>query len=456
MSDPTYYPKTPFPNWAEDDAYPAGSDPWSGGPNKIEPVEAVRDPGVQPDDQLGAQQYNWLNHAYGRLARVAAHQPLQTWQAFSVALETDNGPGAYYTGQSESPAKGYVVASLRPKLGNELEFLPQAPFMVAFANDATGRASAYGFHWTDVAAHPDPALVLEAYGTSTGRLLLSLLADDRVWILDQFGTWTSKATGAQAADGMGSGADIFAFHQAQDRYLASVRGGLFGSTQRLAISDDDGDTWTLVDLPSADYSIVRFADDGAGVISAIATDNGDPTQLRFLRSTDNGDTWSLVNSIGWAGGTSLGGLAYSPVWGQFMFVSHEFGTVYISADGGSWTVRSGLPVRPTAATIDVAGDGPADVSGSTRVLACIGSVFVTTTSLFINGADGIVEKVGGVLYSFDCGTSWHFVGFSHLTSISLKPVLGVIAHGGRFLVYTLGVVFTSGVVWAPGEDLSVA
>src|SRR4051812_42245235 len=90
-----HLPKTPFPDWANDEDYPAGVEDWSGAPTKVEPTGTVRDAGVAPDDQMVSVHYNWLNHQYGAMLKALVHGPMNTWQGFTVSDE----PEPYFHGE---------------------------------------------------------------------------------------------------------------------------------------------------------------------------------------------------------------------------------------------------------------------------------------------------------------------------------------------------------------------
>lgn len=47
-------------DWATDGAYSAGTDPWSGQPNALEPSSGEKRQGVPPKRPFGAQKFNWL------------------------------------------------------------------------------------------------------------------------------------------------------------------------------------------------------------------------------------------------------------------------------------------------------------------------------------------------------------------------------------------------------------
>lgn len=48
------------PDWASDTSYPAGSDPWSGTPTRVEPDPADRAKGLVPGTRPPAQWLNWI------------------------------------------------------------------------------------------------------------------------------------------------------------------------------------------------------------------------------------------------------------------------------------------------------------------------------------------------------------------------------------------------------------
>lgn len=456
MSSPKFLPTTPFPDWANDEDFPAGTDPWSGGPTKVEPVGSVRDMGVQPDDQLGGQHYNWLNYRYGAMLRALVHQGMQRWTAHTVAEESSNGPGGYRTGQATN--WGTKICAVNRSLGGGLGppgFHAQRPELAAFGIEAGELAVAitgYGHHWVALDTVPATAVLdvigdsRVASGNQQGHILATVSDDNSIRRLSNnlSGGWDSVAVGGEG--------HCYVLHEAGTRILVSLQ--TFGATtnaNRIATSDDHGATWTLRNFVSQDYDGALFADDGAGLVVAIVRNRGGNASI--LRSTDNGTTWAFSLDLGFTDTGDLGGLAYSPVWEQFMFVNPLSGNVYTSEDGGGWVSRGGFP---KAGALDLLGQLPsANGQVVNRPLACVGPTFAYCVNMLVHGASGLFQYLPGVLYTFDLGTSWHFCGFGHPQDVA-KNVTNIIALGGGFAVGSAGVVYVSDPIWYPDPDVTVA
>lgn len=462
MADKTFYPQTPLLTWADDAAYPAGPEDWAEGPTKIETVDAVRAVGMLPDDQIGAQQWNWLIHRLSRLTKVLAHHPLQNWHAYTINPEGDDpGIGGY---AFDIPGgKGTCTIPCNIKVGSttgsgDSDIVPQQPLLGAFNVSDTGDLSmlfsAHGLHWvakTPVAAF-DPSSLTDALspeGAPEKILMLGFNYTHLMKYSDDLGTTFSLVSVAHA--GASPTEFIKHFHQcANGRIFAAIGGGDHGSAERLAYSDTMGATWTFVDVGSADYSIVSMADDGGSFTEAVivAVCNRDPwsPQPAIIRSTDNGLTWNLVLALTAAPGSDadVGHVAYSPVWEQFLIWRPIYGEVYTSANGTGWIVRQNLPSSGVGFT--------SYPDATTHVLGCVGSVFM----FFANMKTSQFLQCPGVWYSLNCGTSWHFVGLGDLGyGGDPKQITNLKVWGGRFLLSSPNVIYYSDPVWAPSEDILV-
>lgn len=446
-----YYPQTPLPDFAEDTLYPAGSDDWSEGPTKIEPVGAVRDAGVQPDDQMGAQHYNWLNHRYGRLTRALAHAPMNSWEAFTVKQESDGaGPGAYYTNVSTTLGLHALPILYKQGVLGSGEFLPQRPEILAAAmlddNDTVALAtSGYGFHWSDL---------YSAGGFSATPLKDIICPADNVVVMGFVTPFGKRSTdGGQTFDtvticetGTSPGQYTQVFHQsASGRLFAGIGGGLAGA-DRVAVSDDDGATWTRRSIVNEANNIVSLADNGDDVIVAVCRRELDVPVV--IRSTDDGETWSEVYNIASLVENETAWVVWSPVWEQFVILHPTIGDaseVLNSSDGASWTVRKGLP--------SAAGGMPYSTDAPPHGFACVGGVLAVICNLTFASGSYINP---GVFYSFDLGTTWTFVALGpHSVGGGPKQMTSIRECGGRFLVGSQGVVYLSGTVWCPDPDITV-
>ena len=144
------------------------------------------------------------------------------------------------------------------------------------------RSSDHGVTWQACAKPwPDITTYVQIYVSNDGRLWV-YSADRPVRYSDDRGaTWHSA--GAGAADG-GIG-DIF---RLSDGTL--VRHGL--NCCSLAISDDDGQSWTPVHTPDYSHKVYVDGDDNIFILSSVGTGE------TIFRSDDRGATFAPVHSVG--------------------------------------------------------------------------------------------------------------------------------------------------------------
>lgn len=57
-------------HWASDATYPAGTDPWSGAPTKVEPTTGKKDRGMTPETPQSAMEMNWWMGAVGDILGI--------------------------------------------------------------------------------------------------------------------------------------------------------------------------------------------------------------------------------------------------------------------------------------------------------------------------------------------------------------------------------------------------
>lgn len=421
-----YLPQV-LPDFAEDEEYPAGVEPWAGAPNKVEPAQAERDTGVSPGDQMAAQHYNWLNHRYGRGVRVLSHSAMQTWQCFPVSIEED----VVIDGDTFSlrrPSLSGVTLGSCAALINQLDGAPAHRSIIASAPDSSTKifGSSYGAVWNQLTDIADTNIV-DFAGGIPGVVFAIRLGERHIDHSTDFGeTWT-ESTNVSPASGSFSTLLV-----SDARVLAAITGTADGTGNRVYVSDNNGTTWTAKDIGNGAYSIISWATNGAGTIVAYAQNAGFGGVDKILYSTNNGNTWAVGHSadVGLQNGT----VAYSPVWDQFMVITDD-GHIYNSGDGVSWSTREGFAFLPASA----------------KSLACVGGVFACAVKTSFVTGDPLPS---GVIYTFDFGGNWHLVNLSDMIDSDFR-IRTLIEHSGRFLAGSAGKVFLSGPLWIPDADLVI-
>src|SRR5699024_6810415 len=88
-----------IPEWATDNNYPAGSDPWSGKPTRVQPLSTTIAQGFVPGRVPPAEWFNWLfgtlfdesNDQDTRLAAIEAAK-VTIQEAFDASVAAGNNP----------------------------------------------------------------------------------------------------------------------------------------------------------------------------------------------------------------------------------------------------------------------------------------------------------------------------------------------------------------------------
>jgi hypothetical protein len=185
--------------WASSANFPAGSDPWSGTPNKVEPSLAEAQIGFVPGQQVDAEVLNWLVYyiANGR----------DVDQAFSIVNKAGGVDNTHINNLPNNVSVRGLFA-YRPPVG----ILAQVGFIIGTGTNAS----------TDD---------LQVVRTDSG----------------DFGSWTAKLfTGSVIPGGI-------AVHPTQPKVLICGREATADPDVAVVqFSDDDGETWDAQEvLPGA-------------------------------------------------------------------------------------------------------------------------------------------------------------------------------------------------------------
>lgn len=244
---------------------------------------------------------------------------------------------------------------------------------IEFTDDA-------GDTWTAAAADPfaagSGAMAVTSFyvGRNTRRYLVGMeapaAAQGMVAYTDDDGaTWTTvNIGGAAAGDGAAYGGGLWAI-DSRHIWLAGANGYIY-------FSEDGGETWTNVEagvITAGDYNCVHFSDKTYGVAGA-------PGDIIAI-SDDGGQTWEAVTATG--GGGDI--LCCARLDKNRLWVGTDDGTLWYSRDAGTtWTQRTGWE-----------GSG----TGGIRAMSWYGDhvCFMAHDS---------AAPVGTVLYTFNGGQDW--------------------------------------------------
>lgn len=439
-----FFPKSPFPSWATNELYPDGVEPWAAAFIKVEPVTAVRAAGIVPDRQISGTTYNWLNNAYGALLRVLSHAPMQRWTAHAAGPDT-GGLGGFAT--TNDLVAGAIVANC---IGVPHDFTPTRGGF--FITSPVAESSAYhyqvsnnGHHWARAAFGADPVgTPSDACGDIAGVVVVvSEGSTTIVRLTDPYdaAAWDTRIAYVNS-DSLGFG--MIYKDSKTNRLFAGIKGTSVAlDNARIFTSDNSGAAWVARVFVDKDYTCKSIADNGKAdpntVHVAYCANAGGHDVI--LRSIDGGLTWSYVQDVSAGSPSGFGGVAYSPVYDQFMIVSCTDGKILNSSDGATWVTRSCPEL--------IQQDTPA----TAHVISCIGQCFAMVFNAFTAGDTHVIP---GVLYSYDMGEKWHWVpiGKTFTGGDFVHEFSGIKSTGSRFVVSSRGAIYVSGTMAVPPGDLT--
>ncbi len=326
--------------WATDANFPAGADPWSAQPNKVEPAAAKVDVGRQPTELPPAEETNWWRSMVSRFVAHLVSMRLLNWCADYVytAVSATGAPGsgcfdqsvpAFYVGTSN----GEIITSLSG---------------VVWDDDGGGAAAG---PWVGATAVSD----IDS-DDSGRRVAVAVAGADFVEYSTTPGTWApctittgpglnwrtvesdSNASGGGAVWLLGAAASAVVYRSTDGVTFNAVTVTGFTGTYPLIIAskDPNNDTWIILDGTNA------------------------------ARSSDQGATWTTTPH-----GLLLTGpnatyrrriCAYDKATSRFVVIGlPTTGDVHYTEDNGiTWvTVAGALPVQasPSDAVIISSRDG---------------------------------------------------------------------------------------------------
>jgi len=398
LTAPSYTPRT----FATDANYPAGSDPWSGNPTKVEPASPAE--GFVPETGASAEEVNKLlydgftTQANAKTAHATTVTEVQTnLQALVDYLA--QGPVLDFA----APAAGGLAGS------RTIEFIPATLQWIAFgpttsgtvtairtldrrtwptANEIGAGAQIAGYNGR-AAVDPSGNIVMPGSGVTDG---------DKVTEATSAAVWTKHA-------------GVFAVAMVGPDVRYDVTNALWcvcakknGVNAVQVYTSPDRVTWTLRTPPVFTFDAavgpwVTLGSNGAGTLimkgiyNASTNPNAANNVAQFSRSTDGGVTWSAPVSYAAAFATPVTvGQGYydeRPIWTGTYWISVESNPtdlksyIFTSTDDGvSWT---------NVATL------------TTVAITCIAALGELLVALCKTSA-----AVGRVIFSIDRGVTWHY------------------------------------------------
>lgn len=366
-------------DWAEDDNYPAGADPWSGTPTKTEPSQEYKDIGFTPEDPASAQKLNHLLHVFAKTNNALAGSPALSFSGYPIST-----PDVRIAKWDPYLETWYGTGGAADVFRRTQDIWTWPASSESFAGEES-LVNCLDFDFDD-----DGRILLALEGTADSFQFYDTVNwDFRVGFLGG-GTRTDFTTST-------------CWDSFSDRWLQ-----MWDSTGAALFRSDDNTAavWSSLTPPTGLPSGARYSlsTDRNGVIVMQAFQG---TNTYFSRSINGGVTWSslLTKALGF---TSTITVAISkPIWNGRYFLAWASGStgstkVYRSPDGLAWTEI-------------------ASFVGTLRILsiAALGDVWLAA----VDNASG-----WNFVISFDGGFKWHGTDLRPFTAHT------VASNGVRFLM----------------------
>jgi hypothetical protein len=394
--------------WATDPAYPAGSNPWSGGPTRINPGSAALAAGAAPVTQAPAQVINYqlgtVGDTLSTQALVTYHAALTNWDQalyapagslvpkFLLAVPAPNGAGAILPNRPST----FIISGTA---GGSNQGAKASQDLRSF--DVTVGVGGFG---------PLQTLAVDDVGTMFGGLATSVCK--------------SSTDGGQTYGTFTPGliVSLEAVYYTGTNYVVAAGGS---STTATAL----GGSWSAPSLylsNSTAIQIVGNRTNGAAATAIVILVFSNTTGHRIAyQSTNNGTTWTLGQDFG----AAPANITYSQAWGLWVVLNTN-GELWTSSDGFSWTKRN------TAASLNIV-----PLFGRS---AAIG--FAITAIVLRTSGGGFNNQIG-IAYTFDLGATWYESYFGDLSGAS--TLHNIIVANGRLYACDDTKVYISGVLETP-------
>ena len=365
-------PANPLPTWANDDDFPAGGDPWSATPTKVEPGAGKRDDGWPPEEIPQAQHMNKLLSELGLWVEHLREREVQSWNAPTIVTTARTKALVFDVAESSIPVLAGLVHS-------------GVWYAVGFGTNV--EESPYGDQWfTDTGASGLGGANLRAIGTNGARQVITAGEDtgvEHAAYIRTAGVWTKVVLSG------GTSSIIDAIEYWSDNAIWVLAGQESGTSAAAIWTTTDGITFTPRTVPAPGFA-------GSSVeVNCVAFS---PTvAVAFARDPVAGnvsESWTSADAITWVlqapGIIDVVAVSYSALEGIFMAVTFQ-GRVYTSpgTDGVVWTLASFLGTTQ--------GFGPVLVNNGSVWLASRVDAGVATPGDFGENR---------IKYSTDSGITW--------------------------------------------------
>lgn len=314
------------PLFANTANYPAGSDPWSGGPSKVDPGAGIKAQGFVPGDKLPAQFVNWLLNAQGG------------WLSYQDTLEVRT-----YSQPSIPQASSHDLANMLQD--NCIIFNAENSKYFAAGQDQTDSniplvlRSSNGETWVS-----DGAPVITPDATpQTYQIADSPANGIFAWIAHGSGSpyYRRGSDGVWAALSLSVPQKTFVARWFIDRWVfAGEVSGPHVGVNTWKPNTNTGASGTLGSPSLPGSSGVTLSSFFAPLMAASSSllIVGAPSGAADLWTTPDGVTFTHVPNP-FAGGASLLFLVWNPGDSLFYAGTIESGVskVYVSSDGASWS-----------------------------------------------------------------------------------------------------------------------
>lgn len=275
-------PAEPIPFWSEDDNYPAGVDPWSSGPTKVQPTAGQRNSGHVPATQAPAQWENQIDHATARyidyLADIAFqnNSPILTLDTAGSAIGlTYNGVDGCMSFWSEFHQAWFILGCSTAAKFYLGDAVAVQPFTIGTTQKALGMVAG-------MSAGLNAGTAVLVCGNVAGGTITYTRISPALTIIGSTSTLP------------GTSGSCFAVHACESNNRFFILGSEDGTKVTIWYSDDFGGSWTKVTVdPTFTQTKGRIIAGHNGQLIIMQMRSTSP---HTWVSNDNGATWTDITA----------------------------------------------------------------------------------------------------------------------------------------------------------------
>lgn len=407
----------PGVSWATNATYPAGSNPWNGGPTKVQPSTAIQAAGVEPNAQFSAQEFNWLENNRQIATTIQAHAAMRDW---------------HYAAHLLTGGTGTDIVAVRSTAANFTNAMNDRQRWISVFGPNSGDSNKlYQAVSPDARLWQSSGKVVTVGAPFTGGYTYT--STDAGIVAGEPGVlWTMGSTPILSAD-MGAtwnenqhytnGAITLGMHWAPfsgGTYIAvnSDGGVCVGTSAGASTNHTIAGVTDFVAAGGVGYA--EITDNGAGTICFVARANAD-TNYSIFTSTDSGATWAKTLSLA---GTHAS-IVYNAASG--VFAAFDDSGLFYAGTGSVWTTKT---------------------TGITPGSTFVGRAKMASAGPAIAFAYGITGLWRGVVYTFDLGATWNTWAFA-----SANGIQALRGANGRLYALADDKIWQSGQLASPDADL---